>query len=88
MLIAALLAAGSADAAAAPVADAPAASGQQSGTAIVAQARATIGRPVVLQGGIIDARAIGTQPVRQPPRKCANADSAAPDCRLIVYDLP
>lgn len=55
---------------------------------IVAEARATISNPVVLQGSTIDTRAIGTLPVRQPPRRCPSADSQAPDCRLIVYDLP
>ncbi len=84
MLIAALFAASSVAAAAAPVAD-PSATG---GTAVVAEARVTISRPIVLQNDAIDARMIGIQPVRQPPRRCASADSSAPDCRLIVYDLP
>jgi hypothetical protein len=88
MLIAVLLAAGSVEAAAAPVADAPVASGQGSGATIVAQVRASVSHPVILQGSTIDTRAIGTFPVRQPPRRCAIADDAAPDCRLIVYDLP
>jgi hypothetical protein len=88
MLIAALLAASSVGAAAAPVADPPAAGSQRSSMTIVAEARATISNPVVLRGSTIDTRAIGTLPVRQPPRRCPSADSTAPDCRLIVYDLP
>ena len=88
MLIATFLAASSVGAAAAPVADPPAAGSQRSSMTIVAEARATISNPVVLQGSTIDTRAIGTLPVRQPPRRCPSADSPAPDCRLIVYDLP
>jgi len=84
MLIAALLAASSVGAAAAPVAGAPVASGQRSSMTIVAEARATISNPVALQSGTIDTRAIGTLPVRQPPRRCASEDSPAPGCRLIV----
>jgi len=75
-------------AAAAPVAPAAEPSSPSSGTAIVAEARATISRPLILQGNTIDTRAIGLAPIRQPPRRCASADSAAPECRLIVYDLP
>jgi len=51
---------------------------------IVAEARATISNPVALQSGTIDTRAIGTLPIREPPRRCASEDSPAPDCRLIV----
>jgi hypothetical protein len=69
MLIAALLAASSVGAAAAPVAGAPAASGQRSSMTIVAEARATISNPVALQSGTIDTRAIGTLPIREPPRQ-------------------
>ncbi len=88
MLMAALLAAGSVDASAAVAAELPPANAPGSGAAVIAEARATIGRPVILQSSTIDARAAGAAPVRQPPRRCASTDSTAPDCRLIVYDLP
>lgn len=53
-----------------------------------AQVRVTIQRGAMLQAERMtsDARALPAIP--STPRACRPADTAAPDCRLIVYDLP
>jgi hypothetical protein len=69
--------------AAAPVAE--------SGSGARAEARVTvtiIQRTMALRNGEPERRASDIAPVRQKPRDCSPADKPAPDCRLIVYDLP
>ena len=61
-----------------------------SGTGARAEARvtATIQRGVTVQNGTAAASASDVVPVRQQARGCGTVDQPAPDCRLIVYDLP
>ena len=59
-----------------------------SNTRVEARATATIQRGIVLQSGTTTATASDITPVAQRPRDCIPASKSAPDCRLIVYDLP
>lgn len=53
-----------------------------------AHVMATIQRGVTVQNGTAAASASDVVPVRQQARGCGLGDQPAPDCRLIVYDLP
>ncbi len=52
------------------------------------RATAVIQRAVTLQNGVATTRKTEMIPIPQKPRDCAPDDKPAPDCRLIVYDLP
>jgi hypothetical protein len=61
-------------------------------TSVEVRVTATIQRGITLQDGTASTRATELSPIRQKPRDCRPADKAeplaAPDCHLIVYDLP
>lgn len=78
MLIAALLAAATAE------------TTTGSGARATAEARVTvtIRHAVTLRRDSIETRTSGATPERRAPRACAPTDAQSSGCRLIVYDLP
>lgn len=58
------------------------------GASAQAQVRVTIQRGAMLQAERMTTDARTPPAIPATPRACRSADTATPDCRLIVYDLP